>query len=816
MFHLSHGFQGATDPSAWISDDRILVCLSQASGGVSELLFHGPQPQAGNTYLLRDDAPTAVGQVTNLPHALTWGLEVNTAAGWQRIPHRFDNATLHPHACETVVVEGDVSLATWTGLSDGALIIVTHVTNTGGAPIEARWTATLNANALWRRVHGSRDWRGPEFVANSVVTTSVVPPPPELGVLRASARDRLHTLDWINVPGFADLHLDTLTHLWLLSTGAVAYTCDGSHHTLTTLPFRLAPGERAEPRAFVCLCGGDEGEMAERATRLREQWPQRMAQQQARYSKVLDHAPRLSLPGFPGLETAFRLAPGHAEAAKVGDTGSIRASCGGDYFVWGWDSLVSGHEFYRWGDTQAMRDMARFFETHRAEDGSIPHRYDNQLGVLQATGYDFNTQLFISLVYHTFAQTGDAVWLADRYPLVREMFLRMAGQTDARGLFACLGMYPDAPEKLGRAPDHFIAEEQGFWYSVCRMMERTARQMGDGDTATRAHDIGRVVGQHFLPAFFDPQAGFLTDSIGPDGARNGTYPLWALMAAHTPDGIELLHPHWQALADWIEARLMTANGINMAPDDDPHYGTETVTTSCWFMHFDVYVMRLLRRARRGAAIARWLDMAERLFGEYLCIPELVRTGAAWVQDGRHLEAGQRWQMFAAMGWYRALVEGVVGVEYDIGGLTALPADVALDTELRGHHFGQSIWDVTVRGRGDWWDSIVLNGRPILGSCKLPVDCRVEGRHDLHLTRSSATPTRPMLMAAPGAAVLDSGYTGEALHMTLAGSGPASVRLWSPNRIIVEWNGRAMGEPARGDIRFDLDLRGEGVLMARPA
>jgi len=523
----------------------------------------------------------------------------------------------------------------------------------------------------------------------------------------------------------------------------------------------------------------------------------------------------LNLVGYPGLEAAFRLAPGQVEAAKVLGTGGIRASCGGDYFVWGWDSLVSGHEFYRWGDAQAMADMVRFFETHRAEDGSIPHRYDNDLNVLQATGYDFNTQIFISLVYHTFIQTQDRAWLAERYPLVRELFFRMAGQADERGMFACLGMYPDAPEKLGRTPAHTIAEEQGFWYSVCRMMERLARRLGDGDLAARAAEIGGRVGRNFLPVFFDPQAGFITDSVAPGGALNGTTPLWALMAAHTPDGIELLRPRWRELADFVETRLMNERGVNMVPDDDPHYGTETVTSSCWFMHFDAYVLRLLRRAGRGAGILRWMEMADQLFWEYLCVPELVRTSAEWMRGGRHLQAGQRWQMFAAMGWYRGLVEGVVGVEYDAGGLTAIPADLPLDVELAGHHFGRSTWDVKVDGRGAWWAGVEVDGQPVHGTYKLPVDCTRGGHHVLRLARGDAAPALPVLLAAPGAAVMSAGYGESALRICLAGDGPAMVRLWCPGPALVLWDTAVRATTAGGEVVVELNLRGEGILEIVP-
>jgi hypothetical protein len=260
---------------------------------------------------------------------------------------------------------------------------------------------------------------------------------------------------------------------------------------------------------------------------------------------------------------------------------------------------------------------------------------------------------------------------------------------------------------------------------------------------------------------------------------------------------------------------MSERGINMTPDDDPHYGTETVTTSCWFMHFDAYALRLLRRAGRGAAILRWLDMADRLFMEYLCVPELVRTGAAWMRDGRHLEAGQRWQMFAAMGWYRGLVEGVVGLEHDIGGLTAIPADLPLDVGLAGHRYGSSTWDVAVDGRGAWWGGIELDGQSVTGSYKLPVDCMSAGRHVLRLTRSPVAPALPVLMAAPGAAVIESGYADGRLRVRLAGDGPASIRVWSQRPVSVMWNGQALCCGAGGDARADLALRGEGVLEARP-
>ena len=229
------------------------------------------------------------------------------------------------------------------------------------------------------------------------------------------------------------------------------------------------------------------------------------------------------------------------------------------------------------------------------------------------------------------------------------------------------------------------------------------------------------------------------------------------------------------------------------------------------MHFDVYALRLLRRAGRAAAILRWLDMAGRLFEEYLCVPELVRTSPEWVHAGRHLQAGQRWQMFATMGWYRALVEAVAGVEHDMGGLTLIPADLPLDLSLAGHHFGAGTWDVSVTGRGAWWGGVSVDGQLVSGTYKLPVDCATATQHRLLLARSPAPPSQPILMAAPGAAVMSSGYRGDMLQIRLSGDGPASVRVWSPRPAMLRWNGAVICTGAHDHTSLELDLRGDGLL-----
>lgn len=240
-------------------------------------------------------------------------------------------------------------------------------------------------------------------------------------------------------------------------------------------------------------------------------------------------APSLHVDGCQTASAVFRLAPVYFEACKVEETGALRSSAGGHYFVWGWDNLIAGHELARLGDSQATDALLAFIASHPAEEGCVPHRYDNDLQPLQVTGFDFISQLFISLLYQRYCESLDEKLLLAYFPFVRRIFDELAARSGVSGFYSSIGIYPDAPEKLRRSHESLVAYENGFWYCTCRMVEVLSRRAGDEQTATRASELAALQERAFLGFFYDAERGFIVDVlVGWPLVSNGTYPRYSL------------------------------------------------------------------------------------------------------------------------------------------------------------------------------------------------------------------------------------------------------------------------------------------------
>ena len=366
--HSKQGLNGFHGGEIWSADDRILALSSQATGGLTGLIFHGGQPQSANAYLMNSQ-----------DGAVLLDLEIEWDNHVEVIRHRFQRATIQPY--------GWLKIFNWQGLEihsrlcafRSSIIWEVHCINRFDQPIRVAPILRLNRSSLNFNVNGQRTWSESTRKQNSFTLI---------------AHDQLQTSDWIDVPGFKDYWIDEDTVVHITSVPA------GKHGQDTNLKLAaesINPGNKSQSYYFLIVCGRTKEEVRKRVQRLCEN-PERPFEAQTRkYIYRANTHPTLAISGFQIAKTTYDLAPIYTEAMKVSKTGAIRSSAGGYYFVWGWDNLIGGHELTHWGDFEGARKLLQFIASHRAEDGSIPHRFDNDLQPLQVTGFDFISQLFISI-----------------------------------------------------------------------------------------------------------------------------------------------------------------------------------------------------------------------------------------------------------------------------------------------------------------------------------------------------------------------------------------------------------------------------------
>lgn len=806
--HTDSGISSFPEGGVWSADDRILAFATGASGGLAHLVYHGHQPQSANSFLFRGEHG-----------ALILSIELHAGEEVREVAHRFERVRVLPYGWENEFAEGKLRIQTALVARGHSLTWQVRCLNDSSRPVRATPVLRLDHGALNWQVNGLREWRAPEAIG---------------GALLVTAHDRLQTGTWISFPGFRDVMVEAETAL-LLAGETTEVEVPGDRVRLLTE--ELAPGAWGRTRYFFIVCAGaalnpgsgagrDVGETAREDARnlaltrlagLRAAPGQAQTEQAKRYAQRIATAPRLQVTGYPVAQAVYRLAPVYLDAAKVGQTGAMRSSSGGYYFVWGWDSLMAGHELARLGDAEGTRRLLDFIGTHLAEDGSVPHRYDNDLQALQVTGYGFIDLLLISLLYQYYAETLDHTTLDRAYSLARRIFGELAARCDDRGFYPSLGMYPDAPQKLGRTPQSYVGYEVGFWYCACRMMEALARISGEEQLATTARTIASRIYAAYLPAFLDPERGFPVDAIQPPGNEpNGTYPRYGLFPLHNPFGAWLLRPSMGSISRFLSSELVRPDGIRMVPAWDAHAGTETVTRDCWFLHFDLYTLKVFRRAGDGAAIENWLRLADSYFARRGVIPELQMLrpagegGPPWVGP-----VGQIWQLFALSGWARGLLEGVAGLETDLGGLTHVPCDIGAAVHVRGLPFRGGSWDVDITGRGPGVVRFAVDGEEVRGSLKVPGELYAPGAHRLEVVRGSNQAVTPCILEAVGGALLHPKVEGDHLTAGLEAWGSVNLLFRSPSRprvLLDEQPMAASWDPATCTGTCDLLLRGHGELV----
>ena len=70
-----------------------------------------------------------------------------------------------------------------------------------------------------------------------------------------------------------------------------------------------------------------------------------------------------------------------------------------------------------------------------------------------------------------------------------------------------------------------------------------------------------------------------------------------------------------------------------------------------------------------------------------------------------------WQAFGARAAYGALLEGVLGLQWDMGGLYYAPAIPAETCAFRASASAETVWDVEVDGDGGYVATYAIDGQP---------------------------------------------------------------------------------------------------------
>jgi hypothetical protein len=188
---------------------------------------------------------------------------------------------------------------------------------------------------------------------------------------------------------------------------------------------------------------------------------------------------------------------------------------------------------------------------------------------------------------------------------------------------------------------------------------------------------------------------------------------------------------------------LNEHGTNLVPLWDIRYGTEDALKS-WYPHWDLYMLKVFRRAGATDAIVRWLSNVQNLLEHLGYVPEFFaldsfRKGRqdAWRDHGAYANLN------CQTGIYRAILEGIVGLECDHTGLSLVP--LALPIEHIAVHnisyFGTR-WNVDIHTHGPRCLEVRIDGEELRGSMNIPSHFYDGGIHQVSILYGDEPPAGP--------------------------------------------------------------------------
>jgi hypothetical protein len=389
---------------------------------------------------------------------------------------------------------------------------------------------------------------------------------------------------------------------------------------------------------------------------------------------------------------------------------------------------------------------------------------------------------------------------------LKRYFQRLARGADATTGMICLDCSSgvDDPKEIGIEGPVWPSCVNGWWYNACRAMENLALRQGDSETAEQAAALGALVAAHYPEVFFDPERGYLHAVIDPStGKGTGVFQNVSTLGMDYPYGEYLLREVLRPIAEYQAYALCHPAGRSAVAYDD-------AADEMWH---HVLMFQHLGHEAKTARAAGLAEEALRLTDNYLGLFDRYKVGIETQNlsgsDGNPSQQAN-WQAFGAEAAYIALLSGVIGLQWDTGGLVYAPGDLGGAMSVRGFRCGGTTWYLTVSGTGPGVSRFAVDGEALAGTLRVPAAyLRGEGRHTLEIDRGATPGDGPTLLNAVALPVGDVSATPQELRFRAEGPAHTSLKLYAPARPRVEVDGQELPcawDEATGvawcDVRLD--------------
>jgi len=493
-----------------------------------------------------------------------------------------------------------------------------------------------------------------------------------------------------------------------------------------------------------------------------------LSHQEKRYRDAKRRAPRLSSK-LHGLDTFFSLCPYYMESLKTEDyPGAVKAK-NIHYWIWGWDVLTYSAAFSQMGDTKFLRDACAFFRDY-SSNGHLIHYYPFHMdrNRLHEKGDRsvVTSSLYPILLYNAFTQSGDKALLREFYPVAKAYIDSIAKtEVDNSGFFRGYSLYPDYYMAINETGNDLSSFNHTLYYCAFRAMEYLADEVNDKETLTALRRYMDAFEENYLAIFNDSEKGFPITSV--DASTKEKRRIFYANSVKFENSylFDVLAPVAEQHISFYKEHLINRAGICPLPENDPAYDADGNQLHYWFPVTGEYYIRLANRLHDKNAIMGYAN-AIGYWAEKLMCPEGINCHAdtdAPAMDG-WTTLNASWQAFSMRAWYTGALQSILGLIVEDGTLTVSPTDIG-DFRLHNLRIGNKTANITVKGKGAFIGSIIVNGNRLIGTAKTPENL-LDKSNEIIIIRNTA-PKTTTLVSAHGAKLME--YTTKKATLAIRGT-----------------------------------------------
>jgi len=472
-------------------------------------------------------------------------------------------------------------------------------------------------------------------------------------------------------------------------------------------------------------------------------------------------ATNLDSEGFPEVKTFSKTAPSFLKAMVLAETekeACIRAATHKYGFFVGWDQVWPAKAFMLMGDWEIAKKLLRY---HITLDGTE----DFDIAIINIIN---TTEDFIGI-------SGDICFLKEVYPEIKKLFCACLSRVSDNGFLKTSNTTGvDDPTEIGINNDIWAADVNGWWYSAVRAMENMALIVNDKKIVKQAGAIGEKIKDNYLKIFFDKKIGYLYSSVDPKTKKGiPIYQNVSTITMDSPYGESLLQAKIEQIAKFHAFQLYHPAGRSaVAYWDEAH----EMWKNCIMYQHLVHEMKTARAAGYSDEIIRMMTV---YLGHFSKNKVAIETHNLVGAEG-DITQRANWQSFGTRALYSGIIEGLIGIQYDLGGFYYVPCNINAKMSISNFRFRKSIWKITIKGEGEYAKEFVIDNNSIHGSMKIPTKYLTDNKsHILTIERSKKPFHRPTLLLATGAGIDNLHSKRNELSFTVTAEVHTTIKVYSP-------------------------------------